>query len=87
MRAWLNFFAQKHPRIFSGIWFGSSAAIMVAPIAAMALLMMVVETASGRPNSSYLAFLCATVLLPPILAFLVGSGFALIAEENSNGLN
>ena len=85
MRAWLNFFAQKHPRILSGIWFGSSAAILVAPIAAMALLMMVVETTTGRPNSSYLAFLCAAVLLPPLLAFLVGSVTGPILLKLSHG--
>jgi hypothetical protein len=85
MRTWLNFFAQKHPRIFSGIWFGGSAAILVAPIAAMALLMMAVETATGRPNCSYLALLCATVLLPPLLAFLMGGVTGPILLKLSHG--
>ncbi len=85
MRTWLNFYAQKLPCIFSGIWFGGSAAILVAPIAAMALLMMAVETTTGRPNCSYLAFLCATVLLPPLLAFLVGSVTGPILLKLSHG--
>ena len=73
MSSWLNTLAYRYPRLLSGMWFGGSAAILVTPVAAMALLLIVMETTHGRQNDSHLPFLCAVVLLPILLALIVGS--------------
>jgi hypothetical protein len=67
MKPSFNYIVQRNPRILSGVWFGTF------PLAAMTLFMMVTELVTGQPSSSYLLFLCAIVVPPPLLALMMGS--------------
>lgn len=73
MKSTLNAIAKRYPRILSGIWFMSSAAMLVFPLASMSLLMMAIETVAGKAIISYLPFLCAIFILPLLSAFIIGT--------------
>lgn len=66
-------FASEHESWFAGAWFGACALLLVSPIAAMTLLMSVVEALAGEPLGGYLWLVFASTVLPLGPAFGMGA--------------
>jgi len=69
----LQEFASGHASQFSGAWFGAFALLLVAPVAAMILLISALEAFQGEPLGAYLWMLFASVVLPLAPAFGMGA--------------